>query len=88
MLALLAEDVAHIDPDLLEKAIERHVATSPYMPKASELIGLAQRFTAPRTSLDDYAEELNGMNFSRASGRHWFVNTDADGKRFLDCKNG
>lgn len=88
MLALLAEDVAHLDPDLLERAIDRHVATSPYMPKAADLIKLAQSFMAPRSSLDDYAEHLNSMAFSKMSGRHWFVNTSADGVRFLDCKNG
>lgn len=88
MLALLAEDVAHLDPDLLERAIDRHVATSPYMPKAADLIKLAQSFMAPRTSLDDYAEHLNALHFSVMSGRQWFVNTDAYGKRFLDCKHG
>jgi len=88
MLALLAEDLAHLDPATLERAIDRHVASSPYMPKAADLIALAQKLTAPRTSLDDYAEHLNGMAFSKMSGRHWFINTTADGQRFLDCTNG
>lgn len=88
MLALLAEDVAHIAPDLLERAIDRHVSTSPYMPKAAELIALAQKFTAPKSSLDDYAASLNEMAWCKASGVHWFVNTTADGQRFLDRKDG
>lgn len=88
MLALLAEDVAHLDPDLLAIAIDRHVASSPYMPKAADLIALAQKAMPPKTSLEAYAEKLNGMRFSRESGRHWFVNTTADGQRYLDCNNG
>jgi hypothetical protein len=42
MLALLAEDVAGLPEDLLEQAIQRHVATSPYMPKAADLVKLCQ----------------------------------------------
>jgi hypothetical protein len=41
-LALLTTDVADVPPDLLEDAIRRHVMGSPYMPKASELIAIAQ----------------------------------------------
>lgn len=37
-LALLARDVADIPPDILRRAVDRHVAISPYMPKACELI--------------------------------------------------
>ncbi len=42
MLALLAEDVAMLPEDLLAKAIDRHVVSSPYMPKAADLIKLAR----------------------------------------------
>lgn len=41
MLALLAEDLADMPPDLLDAAIRRHVAMSPFMPRAAELIRLA-----------------------------------------------
>lgn len=45
-LALLASDVADIPPDLLERAIRKHAATSVYMPKAAELIAIAKSFVA------------------------------------------
>lgn len=41
-LALLACDVADLDPRDLDEAIRRHVKRSPFMPKACELIGLAE----------------------------------------------
>jgi hypothetical protein len=43
-LALLASDVADIPPDLLERAIRKHAASSVYMPKAAELISIARSF--------------------------------------------
>ena len=42
MLALLAEDLADLPTGLLEVAIIRHCTTSPFMPKAADLIKLAQ----------------------------------------------
>ena len=87
MLSLLSEDLAHIDPDALARAIDRHVATSPYMPKAADLIRLAQSLTAPRTTLDDYADELNAKGFSAAMGWHWFVREHPDGRRELDRRD-
>lgn len=42
MLVLLAEDLADLPTGLLERAIQRHCTTSPYMPKAADLIKLAQ----------------------------------------------
>lgn len=84
MLALLAEDVADLPTELLDRAIQRHVATSPYMPKAADLIRFAQSFQAPQTSLEAYANELNERNFSKALGWHWFVREHADGRRELD----
>ena len=42
MLVLLAEDLAFVPEDLLEKAINRHVTSSPYMAKAADLIKLAK----------------------------------------------
>lgn len=43
---MLASDVADIPPDLLERAIRKHAATSVYMPKAAELIAIAKSFVA------------------------------------------
>jgi hypothetical protein len=84
MLALLAEDLADVPTDLLERAVQHHVATSPYMPKAADLIRLAQSFQKPPTTLEAYAEQLNEMNFSQALGYHWFVREHPDGRRELD----
>lgn len=49
-LAMLADDVAHIPVDLLETAINQHVAKSPYLPKASDLNELAREAMGPRTT--------------------------------------
>jgi hypothetical protein len=43
-LALLASDLADIPPHHLERAIAKHVLSSPYLPKASDLISIAQSF--------------------------------------------
>lgn len=88
MLGLLAEDLAHIDPDALGRAIDRHVMSSPYMPKAADLIKLAQSMQAPQTTLDAYAEELNELRCTRANGWRWQVRTNADGQRYLDRNDG
>lgn len=87
---MLAEDVAHLAPDLLDRAIQRHVAASPYMPKAADLIKLAQSFMMPATTLEAYADELNERNFTKAMGWRWFVGTrkhpDGSEERYLDRK--
>lgn len=94
MLALLAEDLADLPTGLLESAIQRHCTTSPYMPKAADLIALAkaQQDTArPATTLQAYADDLNTKNFSRANDWHWFVNTrkleDGTREQYLDRKS-
>lgn len=87
MLGLLAEDLSHVDPNALAIAIDRHVAMSPYMPKAADLIKLAQAATMPHTSSDEYAESLNGMGFTKTMGWHWFVRTHPDGRRELDRRD-
>lgn len=46
MLTLLADDLATIPADILEQAIQRHVASSPYMPKAADLTKLAREIVA------------------------------------------
>ena len=64
MLALLAEDVADVPADLLQLAIQRHVSSSPFMPKAADLIRIAKEIDAaarvaplPRTGRS-YAHDL------------------------------
>jgi hypothetical protein len=84
MLLLLAEDLAHVDPEMLERAINKHVAKSPYMPKASQLIALAQAEIAPRTSLQAYADVLTDERFSRENGWRWSVSTDGQNRKYLD----
>lgn len=48
LLALLARDVADLDPRDLDEAIQKHVRRSPFMPKACELIELADTARANR----------------------------------------
>lgn len=48
LLALLATDVADIDPRDLDVAIRLHAKQSPFMPKACELIELADTARAER----------------------------------------
>lgn len=52
-LALLACDVADIPPDILRRAVDRHVAVSPYMPRACELVEYARALLAgPKGGID------------------------------------
>lgn len=81
MLALLAQDVADIPPDLLDKAIQRHVAQSPYMPKAADLVRLAKDIDGARrpnlpTDGPTYAHRLAASyNAKRTrSDVEWYVN--------------
>lgn len=83
-LALLASDVADIPPDYLDRAIKEHVRKSHFMPKASELVALAQSYVV--------GPGMKGSRFSRmsqlaeqgnvkllAEGRrdiHWIVEND------------
>jgi hypothetical protein len=41
-LALLTRDVAHLNPDILERACSQWVQQSRFMPKAAELIDLCR----------------------------------------------
>ena len=79
-LALLTRDLAGEDPLALERAIERWVRTSPFMPKAAELIDLIKRDQALQDPgarllrLQHRAEEGNAA--LDAKGRRdirWFV---------------
>jgi hypothetical protein len=81
MLALLAEDVAMLPPDLLEKAIDRHVTLSPYMPKAADLIRLAREIEMSSGARlqrrgGTYAEDLAASYNAKRTRQdvEWFVN--------------
>jgi hypothetical protein len=81
MLVLLAEDVAMLPEDLLDKAIQRHVNTSPYMPKAADLTRLAREIELSRTTAlprtgKSYAHDLAASYNARGTRPdvEWFVN--------------
>jgi len=64
-LALLGRDLADMPPDLLSRAIEKWVTSSPFMPKASDLIGIAKslaqrtpKFADGETLADRYNRRL------------------------------
>lgn len=68
MLAILAEDLADVPVALLEQAIQRHATTSPYMPKAADLIRLARECDYSRVAkverrggsyVEDHVASLN-----------------------------
>jgi hypothetical protein len=63
LLALLARDVADIPPRFLDFAIRRWVGSSPFMPKASDLIALAQSaITPPKADGMSLAQRYNMKN--------------------------
>lgn len=81
MLALLAEDLADIPSDLLDKAISRHVTSSPYMPKAADLIRLAKNIDAEsrvepvKRTGQSYAHDLAAQYNARCTRDdvEWYV---------------
>lgn len=83
MLALLTDDLADVPADLLERAIQRQVLVSPYMPKAADLIRAAkeidseQRAKMPprtgRTYGHDLAALYNGQ--SANDNVEWYVDS-------------
>lgn len=77
-IALLALDLADVPPHLLEQAIAKHVRTSHFMPKASELIALAQQAMGVPTAIrhdqsvaDKYNETMSPEG--RAKGLSWSI---------------
>lgn len=76
-LRFLAEDVSDIPPPLLEKACRAWARDSRFMPKASELIALAEKIAseeirgtdAAGQQLQDHCDRLNAMK----GDKHWFV---------------
>lgn len=72
-IRLLCEDVADVPPHLLEQAAREWVRCKPFMPKASELVGLAQNLQRGAIEGSDYAlkrlqdhcDRLNALNGGR-----------------------
>ena len=54
-IALLARDVADIPPAYLRQAIDQWVRRSPFMPKASDLVSLAQQALSAAQPVDHAA---------------------------------
>lgn len=82
-IALLAQDLADIPPDLLDRAIREHIMSSPYMPKASDLIAKARSYIPQPGKRDQYAIAEMGNAGLEKSGRrdvHWIVE---DGKAVM-----
>lgn len=87
MLALLAQDLADIPYDLLDRAISRHVMISPYMPKAADLVKLAREIDdARRPNLPNegatYAHRL-AASYNQRGNRpdvEWYVNDNGEVK--------
>lgn len=76
-LAALVADCADIPPNHLERAIREWVTQSPYLPKASDLIGMAQGYVRPPSGaaadLSAIAERYNQSmsGDARARGLQW-----------------
>ena len=84
-MALLITDVADIPPDMLERAIQRHVRQSHFMPKASELIALCQAEARRETSGIDWLEI--GNRYLASIGKHdceW--RKDADDNYWIEVR--
>ena len=87
MLALLAQDIADVPYDLLDRAVSRHVMQSPYMPKAADLVKLAKeiddsrRPNLPNTG-ETYAHRLAASYNQRGTRPdvEWHVNSAGEVK--------
>jgi hypothetical protein len=64
-LALLARDLADIDPDALSEAIREHVLFSPFMPKAADLVALIEKRSGGRGYFGGYVSESGYVYRSR-----------------------
>jgi hypothetical protein len=69
-LALLTRDVAQMRPETLERAAQRWAQTSPYMPKAAELIAMCRDLDRPSATQLERLERANAsaalINIERA----------------------
>jgi hypothetical protein len=84
-LALLAVDCADLPPHILEAAGKKWASTSPWLPKASDLIALCQSMVAPpamekprqgETYAHVLCDKYNQM--VKRAGCEWFVNHSGD----------
>jgi hypothetical protein len=94
-VTLLAQDVADVPPHLLQQAIGEWVRTKRFLPRASELIELAQlaqrgneRGTdSAVANLQAHCDKLNAMSWVRQSGKPYMISErHVDGQlvRFVD----
>lgn len=79
-VALLAEDMAEADPWKLEHAIRRHVARSPYLPKASDLNEIMAEIARPKAHGDhlDVVGIRNAELIASGSKLRWHWNNPND----------
>lgn len=79
-VALLAEDMAEADPWKLEQAIGRHVARSPYLPKASDLNEIMADINRPKAKAEcvDVVGNRNAELAAVGSDLRWAWNNPDD----------
>jgi hypothetical protein len=79
-VALLAEDMADADPWKLEQAISRHVARSPYLPKASDLNEIMADIARPKGPRQyvDVVGARNAELIAEGSDLRWAWNNPED----------
>lgn len=70
-LRLLTMDLADMPPSLLEKAAERWARTERFMPRASELIGVAQSMQRERDAGSDFARRRLQEHCDRLNTMAW-----------------
>lgn len=95
MLAMLADDLSDVPVDLLDRAIQRQVLVSPYMPKAADLIRAAkeidseQRAKLPPRTGRSYAHDLAALYNSQSANDNveWYVDS-TDHIRLGDISTG
>lgn len=88
-LELLCQDVADVPVYLLDKAAKRWVRENRFMPRASELIALAQEIASAERSgtehgiraLHEHCDRLNQMEWCR---NQWQVIKTSDGHFTID----
>lgn len=87
-LAMLAQDLADIPPDLLERAARDHARQSNFMPKAAELIELAQGYVNGAASnsmgLQEQCDVLNAMRWVRARNVRYEIRTHPSGTKIIE----
>lgn len=79
-VALLAEDMADADLNRLSQAIDRWVASKPFLPKASELREIMADILRPKTNAEyvDVVGPRNAMLQAQGSNLRWAWNNPDD----------